>query len=202
MGNQWNDRFSSEEYVYGEEPNAFIRDHVSYLKGFNRVVAFAEGEGRNAVFLARHGHEVTAWDYADNGLKKTAALAEQFDVKVSVERKDLIQDPVPAEEFDAAIMVFGHFPKNEQLTVFNKLISTVKSGGMIMLEVYSEDQLYYQTGGPKNIDLLYNPIHLLEWVKGHRVMRFFYGEANREEGNLHTGVGHIVQMIFKKESNA
>ena len=150
--------------------------------------------------LFRSGHEVTAWDYALNGLKKTEQLAEQYNVKVKTGQKDLINDPVPTEEFDAAIMVFGHFAKKDQESIFDKLISTVKPGGMIMLEVYSEDQVRYQTGGPKTEDMLYNPADLLEWTKGYKMLHFFYGEEDRVEGTLHTGKGHVVQVIFKKET--
>lgn len=200
MTNQWEQKFESEEYVYGEEPNAFIEAHAYRLEAQKRIVAFAEGEGRNAVFLARQGHDVTAWDYTQNGLKKTQKLAERYNVKVETGQKDLIHDPVPSEEFDAAIMVFGHFFKKDQKPVFEKLISVIKPGGIIMLEVYSEDQLRYQTGGPKRTDMLYDPRDLLEWIRGYKVLHFFYGEQERKEGIGHTGTGHVIQVILKKEN--
>lgn len=198
MGNQWHERFGSEKYVYGEEPNQFIEAQAYRLEKGKKIVAFAEGEGRNAVYLARKGLIVTAYDYALNGLKKTEALAERFDVQVKTEQKDLIHDSVPIEKFDAAIMVFGHFAKNDQKNVFDKLVSAVKPGGLIMLEVYSEEQVRYGTGGPKTVDMLYDPSDLLNWIKGYNVLHFFYGEQQRVEGDLHTGVGHVVQVIFEK----
>ncbi|MEW8986827.1 MAG: class I SAM-dependent methyltransferase, partial [Bacillus sp. (in: firmicutes)] len=165
MGNPWHERFGSEEYVYGEEPNLFIKKQSNRLENGKKVVAFAEGEGRNAVYLAREGYEVTAYDYALNGLKKTEALAQRYGVSITTKQKDLIQEQVPVEEFDAAIMVFGHFSKQDQKTVFDKLVSAVKPGGIVMMEVYSEDQVRYGTGGPKTIDMLYDPVDLLQWVK-------------------------------------
>ena len=198
MGNSWHERFGAEEYVYGEEPNLFIKNQASRLQESSKVVAFAEGEGRNAVYLARQGHEVTAYDYAQNGLKKTETLAKRYEVKITTEQKDLIHDSVPVEEFDAAIMVFGHFSKNDQKTVFDKLVQAVKPGGMIMLEVYSEEQVRYGTGGPKTVDMLYDPADLLQWLKGYKVFHFFYGEQERVEGQLHTGIGHVVQVILEK----
>ncbi|CAM3740308.1 class I SAM-dependent methyltransferase [Mesobacillus zeae] len=199
MGNQWNERFGAVQYVYGEEPNVFIQTQQYRLQENKKIVAFAEGEGRNAVFLARQGHDVTAWDYALNGLKKTKALAKRFGVNVETEQKDLIHNQVPSEKFDAAIMVFGHFEKKDQKTVLDKMVSTVKPGGILMLEVYSEDQLRYGTGGPKDVDMLYNPVDLLDWAKGYKVLHFYYGEEEREEGNLHTGLCHVVQVILRKE---
>lgn len=199
MANPWNERFGSEQYVYGEEPNEFIRTQASTLQNHKKIAAFAEGEGRNAVFLASEGHEVTAYDYALNGLKKTESLAGRYGVKVQTEQKDLIHDQVPVNEFDVAIMVFGHFDKKDQKIVFDKMLTTVKDGGLLMLEVYSEDQIRYKTGGPKTIDMLYSPADLLKWASGYNVIHFFYGEQVRKEGELHTGMGHVVQLILKKE---
>lgn len=199
MQNVWNQRFELDEYVYGDKPNAFIESQADRLKGKKKVVAFAEGEGRNAVFLARQGHDVTAWDYAVNGLMKTEKLADRFNVKVETSQKDLVQDPVPYEEYDAAIMVFGHFSKSDQKKVIEKMISVVKPGGVVMLEVYSEDQLRYQTGGPKTADMLYSPMDLLEWTHSYQMLHFFYGEQRRDEGKLHNGMGHVIQVIIRKE---
>lgn len=76
MGNSWHERFGAEEYVYGEEPNLFIKNQASRLQESSKLVAFAEGEGRNAVYLARQGHEVTAYDYAQNGFKENRGAGE------------------------------------------------------------------------------------------------------------------------------
>lgn len=195
--NHWNERFGLDEYVYGEQPNAFIAEQAHRFKG-ERIVAFAEGEGRNAVFLASQGYRVTSWDYAENGLKKTEKLAERYQVKVETELKDLLHDSVPSEAYDGAFMVFGHFPKANQRTVLDKLLAVVKPGGIVMLEVYSEDQIRYQTGGPKTVDMLYHPVELLAWANDYDVLHFFYGEQKREEGRLHTGVGHVIQVILTK----
>ena len=195
--NLWNERFGLDEYAYGEQPNAFIAEQAHRFRGA-RIAAFAEGEGRNAVFLARKGYRVTAWDYAENGLKKTERLAERFQVEVETELKDLLHDPLPEEAYDGAFMVFGHFPKVNQSTVLDKLLTVVKPGGIVMLEVYSEDQIRYQTGGPKTVDMLYDPADLLAWASGYEVLHFFYGEQSRAEGRLHTGVGHVIQVILAK----
>ncbi len=198
LANLWEEKFSQEGYLYGEEPNEFIREQAWRLEGRKRIVAFAEGEGRNAVFLARKGHDVTAWDYTQSGLDKTKQLAERHQVRVETGQKDLIHDSVPSEEYDASIMVFGHFLKKDQKTVFDKLVSVVKPGGIVMLEVYSEDQLSYGTGGPKSVDMVYHPADILQWIQGYKVLHFFYGEQERVEGKGHTGTGHVIQVILQK----
>lgn len=198
MTNLWNERFNTTEYMYGEEPNAFIKKFAFQLDGLKNVAAFAEGEGRNAVFLAKLGHDVTAFDYAASGLQKTVQLAQKNNVEVKTVQVDLLEGSVPDEEFDAAIMVFGHFPKEKQRLVFEKIVKSVKTGGKIMMELYSEDQLNYQTGGPKKIEMLYKPQDLLDWCEGYKIQHFFVGEQTRHEGKLHTGLAHVIQLIIEK----
>ncbi|PFN04138.1 class I SAM-dependent methyltransferase [Bacillus cereus] len=198
MQNIWNKRFNSEEYLYGEEPNIFIQQQAFRLEKCQKVIAFAEGEGRNAVFLAKRGHEVTAIDYAESGLQKTKRLAQKYNVDVHTKKVDLLVDSVPAEKYDAAIMIFGHFHTDNQKMVFDKIKNTIQPGGTIMIEVYSKNQLNYGTGGPKEIDMLYEPIDILTWCEGHEVIHFFYGEQKRVEGNAHTGLAHVIQLVFKK----
>ncbi|MFD1705182.1 class I SAM-dependent methyltransferase [Siminovitchia sediminis] len=199
MRNQWHERFSAEEYIYGEEPNAFIKSKAHLLKDQSKIVCFAEGEGRNAVFLAKEGHEVTALDYAESGLLKTQRLADKNDVKVKTCKADLLEYEVKASRYDAAVMVFGHFHGQDQKTVFDKMLKAVKPGGMIMMEVYSKEQISYGTGGPRDTDMLYDPADLLDWSRGHKVRHFFYGEQFREEGKLHTGKAHVNQLILVKK---
>lgn len=198
MKNMWNDRFKSDEYYYGEEPNTFIREQAFRLADNNKVIAFAEGEGRNAVFLAKQGHEVTAIDYSESGLQKTKKLAQNHRVNVHTKKVDLLVDSLPVNEYDAAIMVFGHFHTDHQKMILDKMIQTIKPSGLIMLEVYSKKQLNYGTGGPKNIDMLYDPIDILTWCEEHEVIHFFNGEQERIEGEGHTGLAHVIQLVIRK----
>ncbi len=196
--NTWDQQFKTAKYVYGEQPNAFIKDYVHYLKDTQNVAAYAEGEGRNAVFLASKGHTVTAFDYAQSGLKKTEQLAKKHNVNVHTKLANLLQDELPVEMFDAAIMVFGHFPAEQQLEVFKRIIDSVKPGGRIMMELYSIYQLPYASGGPKKLDFLYDPLSVLTWCQPHKIIHFFTGEQIRNEGILHTGLAHTIQFIIEK----
>lgn len=196
--NSWDQRFQSIEYVYGEQPNTFIKDYVHFLTEYPHVAAYAEGEGRNAVFLATEGHTVTTFDFAQSGLNKTEELAKKHDVIVHTKLTDLLKDDLPVEAYDAAIMVFGHFSVVHQQTVFQKVINSVKSGGRIMMELYSIYQLPYASGGPKQLDYLYDPLHVLTWCQPYKIIHFFTGEQIRNEGTLHTGLAHTIQFIIEK----
>ncbi|NRS46400.1 bifunctional 2-polyprenyl-6-hydroxyphenol methylase/3-demethylubiquinol 3-O-methyltransferase UbiG [Brevibacillus sp. HB2.2] len=198
MANIWNERFHSEEYYYGEEPNVFIEQQAYRLEQGQKVIAFAEGEGRNAVFLAKRNLEVTAIDYAESGLQKTKKLAQKHSVDVITQKIDLLEEEVPNEEYDAAIMVYGHFHKNAQTMILNKMKKAIKPKGMMMLEVFSEEQLKYRTGGPQDLDMLYDPKEILAWCKGHEVIHFFYGEQERVAGKAHTGLAHVIQLVLRK----
>lgn len=198
MANIWNEHFHSEEYYYGEEPNVFIEQQAYRLEHGQKVIAFAEGEGRNAVFLAKRNLEVTAIDYAESGLQKTKKLAQKHSVDVLTQKIDLLEEEVPNEEYDAAIMVYGHFHKNAQIMILNKMKKAIKPKGMMMLEVFSEEQLKYRTGGPQDLDMLYDPKEILAWCKGHEVIHFFYGEQERVAGKAHTGLAHVIQLVLRK----
>lgn len=198
MENIWNERFNSEEYYYGEEPNVFIQQQAFRLEPCQKVIAFAEGEGRNAVFLAKRNLEVTAIDYAESGLQKAKKLAQKHCVDIYTKKIDLLVEDVASEEYDAAIMVFGHFHKNAQTMVLNKMKKAIKPKGILMLEVFSKEQLKYGTGGPPELEMLYEPKDILAWCEGHEVIHFFYGEQERMAGKVHNGLAHVIQLVLRK----
>lgn len=196
--NTWHKRFDTEKYMYGETPNEFIKSHATLLNQHKKIAAFAEGEGRNATYLATLGHEVTAFDYAQSGLQKTERLAKKHGVHVNTVFADLLTDDVPTAQFDAAIMVFGHFHEHDQLHVLQKISDAVKPGGLLMMELYSTDQITYATGGPRDRTWLYDAKKLLNWCSSYKIIHFFTGEVERNEGELHTGLAHTVQFIIQK----
>ncbi|MFC3039411.1 class I SAM-dependent methyltransferase [Virgibacillus xinjiangensis] len=196
---QWDDSFSDEEYVYGTSPNKFIEKMSGLLSDRSNIGCFAEGEGRNAVYLAKLGHTVTAYDQSPVGLAKAEDLAKEHGVNLHTAAVDLTKEKVEAQQFDAAVMVFGHVPKESQSFLIENILDSVKAGGYILLEVYSEDQLHYRTGGPKSLDMLYHPSQVLEWIEDHQCLHFYYGEAERNEGKRHHGTGHVIQAAVRKK---
>lgn len=196
--NHWDERFSSEEYIYGREANDFIEQMNEFIPAHSVVACLAEGEGRNAVFLAQRGHKITTYDQSEVGLGKTRQLAEQNNVKVETVLMDLTKERVPKEEYDAAILVFGHVSKKNQPYLIQNLLGSVKLGGHVIFEVYSEEQINYKTGGPNYVDALYNPATILDLVNDHKVLHFYYGEAERHEGKNHTGLCHVIQVVLQK----
>lgn len=198
MTNVWNERFSRQEYIYGKEPNAFIAKIAKRIpKG--KILCIAEGEGRNAVYLAKLGFDVTAWDYAQAGLDKTTQLAAENGVTVKTELRDLAEVVWQEEQWDAIIHVFGHLAKSVMDRTLKGVQRALKYGGSYVSELYSKEQLRYKTGGPANKEMLIDPKEMLTQFKDFHIQHFYVGEALREEGILHTGTAHIVQSMFQKE---
>jgi SAM-dependent methyltransferase len=196
--NPWNSRFQAENYVYGKEPNLFISEVQKKLKLSGDVLTIAEGEGRNAVFLAEHGMNVTAWDYAESGLAKTKKLAEERNVDVQTKLVDLNEAVWEKNKWDELVCIFGHFPKELRQKTLQGVKEAVKPGGYFITEVYSRYQIPYNSGGPKELDFLYTPEEFLQIFADWRIVHFFMGEVVRHEGELHNGLAHVIQLVGQK----
>ena len=197
MMNSWHERFSTDEYIYGKEPNAFLVEAAQQLTN-GKVLCIAEGEGRNSVYLASLGFDVTAWDYAPAGLEKTNRLADEKGVVVKTELQDLADVLWEEEQWDAIVHIFGHFPKIVMDHTLAGIKKALKPGGIYISELYTKEQLRYGTGGPRIEEMLCNPVEMLESFNGYFVNHFHIGEVNRVEGQLHTGTAHVVQSVFQK----
>lgn len=197
LSNHWDERFNRDSYVYGTEPNPFIQYISEQLEGEN-VLTIAEGEGRNAVYLAEQGFNVTAWDYSKVGLEKTEALAQQRGVHVNTELVDLEAVDWQAEQWDIIVNVWGHVGAHAKQGLLRGVEQAVKSGGQFVTEMYSVHQLDYKTGGPPDLDMLYTPEDILHHFPDWKYIHFYYGEAERNEGFLHTGRCHIIQALLSK----
>lgn len=196
--NPWNSRFQAENYVYGKEPNSFISEVQKKLKLSGDVLTIAEGEGRNAVFLAEHGMNVTAWDYAESGLAKTKKLAEERNVDVQAKLVDLNEAVWEKNKWDELVCIFGHFPKELRQKTLQGVKEAVKPGGYFITEVYSRYQIPYNSGGPRELDFLYTPEEFLQIFADWRIVHFFMGEVVRHEGELHNGLAHVIQFVGQK----
>ncbi|WP_409254181.1 class I SAM-dependent methyltransferase [Bacillus sp. SCS-153A] len=194
----WNERFSKQEYVYGTEPNQFLESAFEKLSLSGKVLAIAEGEGRNAVYLASKGLDVTAWDYAPTGLEKTKRLAQSKNVPVNTELVDLNHADFEQNIWNAVICIFGHFPDPLKQKTLKGVKETIKPGGYFVTEVYSVFQIPYKSGGPKEEGLLYQPDDFLQNFSDWRIIHLFMGEVVRHEGELHNGLSHVIQFIGQK----
>ncbi|MGH1429096.1 MAG: class I SAM-dependent methyltransferase, partial [Arenicella sp.] len=135
----WNERYRSEEFLYGLEPNSFLAEHSNLLNG--KVLSLSEGEGRNAVFLASQGLEVYGVDLSEVALNKAQALAKSRNVEIQTEVTDLAEFEPQKDFYDAVISISAHLPSVIRNRLYPLVEKSLKPGGIIILEAYSENQL-------------------------------------------------------------
>jgi SAM-dependent methyltransferase len=193
----WDERYSSEEYIYGKDPNTFLANAVEKIPS-GKVLCVAEGEGRNAVFLAELGYEVVAVDASAVGLEKARKLAKERGVSIQTIVCDLSHFNIEPESFNGVVSIFAHVSPQVRKELHRKIVNGLRSGGVLILESYRPDQLKYKTGGPPTAELMMTLEGLEEELKG---LNFEYGvELDRDvvEGKFHTGKGAVVQIIGVK----
>ena len=192
----WNERYNTDEFVYGTEPNEFLRAHAHLLQG--PVLSLAEGEGRNAVFLSGLGLEVTAVDLSDVGLAKAKKLAAAREVNIHCVHSDLAHYEPGEETFNAVVSIFAHVPPSTRRALHAKVARCLKPGGRFLLEAYTPAQISRGTGGPKDPDLCMNLRELMDDLPGFTFEVAREIERDVVEGKLHTGTASVVQLIGHK----
>lgn len=194
----WDERYSVEEYAYGTTPNEFLVDKVSCIpKG--QVLSLAEGEGRNAVFLAKQGYSVTAVDGSLVGLNKARKLAEENNVVVEFIHADLADYDLGENKWDGIVSIFCPLPSTLRKELYKKVIAGLKQNGVFLLEAYTPDQLKHGTGGGNSVDVMQSEESLRLELAGLKFKHLTELERNVIEGVYHTGIGSVVQAIASKE---
>ena len=193
----WDQRYDTAEYVYGTDPNDFLANVIAEMpKG--RTLCIAEGEGRNAVFLAEHGHEVVAVDSSAVGLQKASRLAKERGVQITTVVADLAEFEIEPDSWDAIVSIFAHVPPAVRRPLHKSIVEGLRSGGMLVLEAYRPEQITLGTGGPPVSDLTMTLNALREELAGLSFRHASELERDVVEGLYHTGKGAVVQVIAVK----
>jgi len=190
----WDERYSAEEYAYGTNPNNFLEANVSSIpKG--KVLSLAEGEGRNAVFLAKQGYSVTAVDSSLVGLNKARKLAEENGVIVEFIHTDLAEYDLGENKWDGIVSIFCPLPSSIRKQLHKKVEAALKRNGVFLLEAYTPAQLKYGTGGGNSVDVMQSKESLSLELAGLKFKHLIEQERDVVEGIYHTGIGAVVQVI-------
>jgi SAM-dependent methyltransferase len=193
----WDERYNQQDYVYGTEPNDFLKQHADYIpKG--KVLCLAEGEGRNAVYLASLGYEVTAVDSSQVGLDKAKRLAKEKGVVIDCICADLNEFDLGQDQWQGVVSIFCHLPPPVRHKVHQQISPCLRSGGVLLLEGYTEQQLNYGTGGPPVKEMMMSATELESTYPELNIKLNQEIERNIVEGLFHTGDGHVVQFIAQK----
>jgi SAM-dependent methyltransferase len=193
----WDKRYSEPGYAYGTEPNEFLVSMVDRLPG-GRVLCLAEGEGRNAVYLAGLGFEVTAVDDSSVGLEKAESLARERGVDIVTVNADLADYPIEPAAWQGIVSIFCHVPPVVRAALHERCLRGLAPNGAFVLEGFTPRQLDFGTGGPKSRELLMELAVIRQELPGLRLE--IAREVEREviEGKYHKGRAAVVQILAVK----
>ena len=200
---RWNDRYSNEEFAYGEEPNNYLKEELSKLPA-GTILFPAEGEGRNAVFAARLGWSVSAFDISIEGQSKALKLADKSSVTIDYQVGELQSLNFKEEQFDAVALIYAHFPANIK-SLYHKTFDTyLKKGGVIIFEAFSKKHLDYiaaneKVGGPKDIESLFSEHEIKADFANYEVIELTETEIELHEGIFHNGKGSVIRFVGRKK---
>jgi SAM-dependent methyltransferase len=193
----WNQRYSSSTYVYGTEPNVYFKQQLDLLTP-GKLLLPGEGEGRQAVYAARKGWDVTAFDLSEVAQIKALSLAKKNGVTIHYFNAGIDEASLPEESFDVLGLIFLHTPYGVRKEFHRALLRYLKPGGIVILEAFSKEQLQFSSGGPKDEEMLFSieelekdfkHIHLINLHKEHVVL---------SEGEYHKGEASVIRLLGRK----
>ncbi len=195
----WDRRFAAEGFLFGTEPNAWLREHAGIWQPGQRVLSVADGEGRNSVWLAQQGLQVQAFDISPVGVAKARALAAAAGVAVDYAVADVDGWAWPEAAFDgvAAIFVqFAHPALRERL--FARIVAALRPGGTLVLQGYTPKQLDHRTGGPPQVEHLYTEDLLRQAFAALDIVELRSYEADLAEGSGHHGRSALIGLVARR----
>ncbi len=193
MSQFWNDRYRNEAYAYGKEPNAFFKEQIGKLKPGKLFVPGA-GEGRDAVYAASLGWDVTALDLSSEGRTKAMQLAAEKDCSIRYEVLDIGSFDLKTPRFDAIALIYFHLPAPLREAIYPKLASALNSGGILILEAFHPSQLRFNSGGPKDISMLISAADTERSFASLEKMISLETEVVLDEGPFHQGPAFVTRF--------
>ena len=199
---RWQGRYSGPGYAFGKEPNYFLKSCMQLLPRSGRVLAVADGEGRNGVWLAEQGLDVLSIDFSPLAQAKARALAVEKGVSVNFELADVHKWNYPEAAFDAVVEIFTQFSsQDERRLKWAGMRRTLKPGGLLIIQGYTPKQLQYGTGGPKQIENLYTRAMLEEAFSDFCDLLIVEEEREMHEGTSHVGMSALINLTARKPTH-
>ena len=200
MSATWDERYGAGTFFYGTEPNDFLVEQAGAIPRGGRVLCLAEGEGRNAVYLASLGCRVTAVDQSAVGLAKALELARQRGVAIDTVVADLADYRMEPRHWDGIVSIWCHLPSALRGIVHQRVIEGLRPGGVFILEAYTPEQLRHRTGGPTLPDLMPTLAQLTRELAGLQFLHALEKERVVHEGAGHHGTSAVVQVVARRAS--
>jgi SAM-dependent methyltransferase len=198
MNEFWDNRYSSEEFVYGVEPNEFFKSEIDKLTP-GKLLALAEGEGRNGIYAAGLGWGVDAVDFSAVAKEKALKLAAEKNLRINYTLANLGDFLPPADIYDAVSIIFMHLNTELSKTVHKRAADSLKKGGRIIMEVYAKEQLGRNSGGPQNYDMLFSQEEIEVNFRGLKTEKLNKEYVHLNESKYHTGEAVVIRYVGVKE---
>lgn len=199
MKDFWDERYAEDGLAYGEEPNVFLTDVVEQIKPKGKVLVVGDGEGRNGVWLATKGFDVTSVDYSPVAIEKIDKFAKKCGVKINAVCADLNTWEWPQDTYDAVVAIYIHFPSATRAQMHQKMVDALKVGGKIVIEAFNKSQLDYPSGGPPVLDMLFSEEELKQDFSKVNIVELYEKIVYLNEGKYHVGDGAVVRLIAEKK---
>ncbi|GHM98582.1 methyltransferase [Cytophagales bacterium WSM2-2] len=200
---KWNEKYSKGEYAFGKQPNIYLKEQLEKLKA-GTILFPAEGEGRNAVFAARLGWTVSAFDISPEGKNKALLLAEENGVTIDYQVGELQSLNYQENQFDSIALIYAHFPADIKSKYHKLLNNYLRKDGMIIFEAFSKNHINYRlknenVGGPKDLESLFSIEELKSDFENYEIVELTEREIELNEGNSHNGIGSVIRFVGRKK---
>jgi SAM-dependent methyltransferase len=196
----WDERFENKEYIFGVKPNEFLKSQRSLFGREAKVLAVADGEARNGVWLAECGCDVTSLDISSVAQRKAKSLARARQVTLDFVLADALLWNYPLDTYDCVVCIFIQFSDpSERKALFSNIERTLKKGGRLVLQGYGLDQLSYQSGGPGKRENLYSVPLLQDLLRDWQMELIEEYESVLDEGPKHQGMASLISVVARKK---
>jgi len=196
----WNKRFNTPDYIFGKAPNEYLEAQAKrHLKQGDSVLCVADGEGRNSVWLAKQGMKVDAFDLSEVALSKAIALAKEEAVQVQFSLASSDTWDWQPNQYDAVVGIFIQFADPEmRVRLFAQMASSLRPGGLLILQGYTPKQLVFKTGGPSILEHLYTEDMIRNLIGDLEPVDLSVYEKVLSEGPKHTGMSALLGLVARK----
>lgn len=196
----WDTRYAEDGYAYGTAPNDYLVEALKSCPGFThgKALCLAEGEGRNAVYLAKLGFEVTAVDQSSVGLEKAKVFAKEQMASLETITADLSQWDLGEEKWDLIVSIWAHLPRSARMVLHQRIVKALRPGGYFILEAYRPENVGRGVGGPQNTEMTMSLTDLKSELSGLTFLQAHEIEREVHEGKYHNGQSAVVQLLLQK----
>jgi ubiquinone/menaquinone biosynthesis C-methylase UbiE len=200
---KWDERYRDSEYAYGEQPNKYLEEQLGKLP-VGKILFPAEGEGRNAVFAARQGWQVSAYDISNEGQKKALQLAQKNHVSIDYQVGALQTLEYREGQFDAIALIYAHFPADIKSALHKELDKYLRKGGTVIFEAFSKTHITFnekneKVGGPRDIASLFSVEEIRNDFHNYEIIELMEKEIELHEGLYHNGRASVIRFVGKKK---